>query len=354
MRVKLLVLGMSILISVLAVEGALRLLYDVPPNWLEPQTQHLEEPLLGWILPQNDRSFTIDAPVRTNSLGLRDDEMPIEKPPGETRILSLGDSFTFALGVRFEDLYVQMLERRLNEDQPSRKFQVINAGVAGYNTTQELIYLMADGLRYEPDLITIGFYWNDLLGNDKPLPAIDGPIRREEATQRESSSAGHSLPAWIRNPLRKSLVLYLGVTRVENLIAAFGAPENEMIGIQRSILEGDAAGLQRYWKATGARLEAIAAVAASRRIPVLLVAFPMENQVRQPDSFPAYIDGLREAWRPTGMPMVDLEPLYRESLRAGRNPYLPYDLHPGPIGMQIAADAIDSAIRQQKYPSFSH
>ena len=112
MRVKLLVLGMSILISVLAVEGVLRLLYDVPPDWLEPQVQHLEEPMLGWILPQNDQSFTIDAPVRTNSLGLRDDEMPIEKPPGEIRILSGGQLGPDGGGVRLDRTVLLIRVRR--------------------------------------------------------------------------------------------------------------------------------------------------------------------------------------------------------------------------------------------------
>lgn len=347
MKTKLFAMALSILISLVLIEASLRLLYEVPPDWEEPQTQHLLDSQLGWILPQNDRSFTIDAPVETNALGLRDDEIPIAKPPGETRILALGDSFTFALGVRFEDLYVQRLERKLNGEQPGRKFQVINAGVAGYNTTQELVFLLADGLRYEPDLITIGFYWNDLLGNDKPLPVIDGPIQRDLMKESESADAGHLLPAFIRNQLRRSLVLYLGVTRAKNLVAALGQPENALVGIQRDILEGDAAALDRYWPATGARLREIAATAAERGIPVLLVSFPMENQVRQPSPSPAYADALRAEWEPTGMPMIELEAAYRTSLEAGSNPYLPYDLHPGPIGMQIAADAIEAEIRRQ-------
>ncbi|MBK7947576.1 MAG: hypothetical protein IPK00_02260 [Deltaproteobacteria bacterium] len=347
MKIKLLVLALSISISIVLVEAALRLLYDVPPDWEEPQTRHLLDPQLGWILPHDDQSFTIDAPVETNSLGLRDDPMPIEKPPGETRILALGDSFTFALGVRFEDLYVQRLERLLNRESPGRRFQVINAGVAGYNTTQELVFLQADGLRYEPDLITIGFYWNDLLGNDKPLPVVEGPIRRDEARETESADPGHLLPAFIRNRMRRSLVLYLGVTRAKNVVAALGQPENELVGIQRDIIEGDADALERYWSATGGRLRELASAAAERGIPVLLVSFPMENQVRQPTPSPVYAEALRAEWAPTGMPMIELEAAYRASFEAGSNPYLPYDLHPGPIGMQIAADAIEGEIRRQ-------
>lgn len=342
-----LALGLSVLFSTLAVEGALRLIYEVPPDWIEPQTRHVVDADLGWILPVNDDSYTIDAPVRTNSLGLRDDEIPFEKPPGEVRILSLGDSFTFALGVRFEDLYVQKLERQLEKLDASRRFQVINAGVAGYNTTQELSFLIADGFRYEPDLITLGFYWNDLIGNEKPLPIVEGPIRRGGPDARREDQQGHMLPAWIRNPMRRSLILYLGVTRTKNLMAALSPPTDEVSLVQRAILDGDAEAMSRHWSATGARLVQLAAEARRRGIPVLLISFPMENQIRQSQPASAYIDALRRAWEPTGNPMIDLAPLYRDSLAEGRNPYLPYDLHPGPLGMQIAADAIEAEIRRQ-------
>lgn len=344
MKPKLIALVFSALLSFALLEGALRLLYEVPPTWEDPQTRHLLDRQLGWILPANDHSFTIDAPVDTNSHGLRDDEIPIAKPAGETRILSLGDSFTFALGVRFEDLYVQQLERKLRSQNPERAFQVINAGVAGYNTTQELVFLLADGLRFEPDLITVGFYWNDLLGNEKPLPAIDGPIRRDVARELESNDPGHLLPAWIRNRFRQSLVLYLGVTRGKNLLAALGGADNEMVAIQRAILSGDGEFLAPYWRATGERLREIARVAGERGIPVVLISFPMENHVRQPDPSPVYGEALRAEWAPTGLPLIDLEGPYREAMAAGTNPWLPYDLHPGPLGMEIAAEAINAVI----------
>ena len=162
----LLLLACSLGVAAALMELALRFVFPVPPTWHDPQTRHLESPLLGWVLPPNSRSYTIDAPVSVNSHGLRDDEFSLEKPAGEIRVLALGDSFTFAQGVRFEDLYVQQLERKLRERYSPHPVQVINAGVAGYNTRHELIYLLAEGLRFEPDLVTVGFYWNDLIGNE--------------------------------------------------------------------------------------------------------------------------------------------------------------------------------------------
>lgn len=349
LKLKLIVLFVSIVVSCVFLEAALRLIYEMPPEWREPQTVHLLDPKLGWILPANDRSFTIDALVETNSHGLRDDEMPMTKPPGETRILALGDSFTFALGVQFDDLYVQQLERKLQTLHPDRTFQVINAGVAGYNTTQELVFLLTDGIQYQPDVITVGFYWNDLLGNEKPLPTIDGPIRRDISRPAESNDPGHLLPAWIRNRLRQSLVLYLGITRAKNLVAALGSPDSEIVAIQRAILTGDAGALAPYWRATGERLREIARVARERDIPVLLVSFPMENTVRQPKPPSVYDEALQAEWAGAGFPMIDLDGSYREAIAAGSNPFLPYDLHPGPLGMELASDAIYAELVRQGY-----
>jgi lysophospholipase L1-like esterase len=344
MRKPIAALAVSALLSALGLEAVLRLLYDLPPDWLEPQTRHLRSPLLGWVLPPNSRSFTIDAPVQVNSHGLRDDEIPLRKPPGETRILCLGDSFTFALGVRFEDLYVQKLERMLNERHGPRRFQVINAGVAGYNTRQELIYLLAEGFKFEPDLITIGFYWNDLIGNEPPLPDIASTPVRGDGLPIYERDGGHAIPPWLRNRLRQSLILYLGVTRTENALLALRSPTTETERVQRAILKGDSETLRPFWAATRLRLAEIAAEAKRMGIPLLLVAFPMENEIRR-ERNPASLSGeLAKITQDIGIQFVALEPEFRAALSSGTNPFLSYDLHPNPLGMQIAADAIYRAI----------
>ena len=60
-------------------------------------------------------------PVRTNSLGYRGDEIATPKPPGAFRILGLGDSVTWGVGVREEKTYLRVLENALNSGRPQRK-----------------------------------------------------------------------------------------------------------------------------------------------------------------------------------------------------------------------------------------
>lgn len=305
-----------------------------PPVWKEPQTRHIRSPLLGWVLPEGTTSFSIDEPVLINSIGLRDDEFPRKKPAGEKRVLCLGDSFTFALGVAFEDLYSQRLERHLNALHGPTRFQVINAGVAGYNTRQELIYLLAEGFALEPDLIVVGFYWNDLVGNSAPLPDLATPRRVPDAPELQELPH-HWIPKPLRDLLRSSLVVYRSVLGAKQVRARLFPYQHEESRLQRALLEGDQEFAEPYWASAGERLRAIAAEAHSRGIPVILMALPMENHVRF--SFPAMVwaTRLEQIWAPTGMPFVDLEPPFRQALEAGENPFLAYDLHPNPKGMEI-------------------
>ena len=338
----------SIGIALLLTECGLRLFYEVPPIWRAPQNRHLESPLLGWVQVPNSRSFSIDVPVSINSAGLRDDEIPFEKPDGEIRILALGDSFTFALGVRHEDIWPQQLERLLNERQAPRRFQVINAGVAGYNTSQELTYLLSEGYRWNPDLIIVGFYWNDLVGNEEALPPLDTTPRTLPGAAVRGERDVHWLPAWIRDPLRQSLVLYLSVTRAQQAWQMLDPPrERGASGVQHAILTGDEAFLEPYWLATGTRLLEIARWGKDQGVPVLLLVFPMENLVKRSDPGLAFVGRLRRIWEPTGMPLVDVTPAYIEASSRGDNPFQPYDLHPDVSGMTIAAELAYQALRER-------
>jgi lysophospholipase L1-like esterase len=340
--------GAALVAMGILLEAVARLLWAVPPVWHEPQTRHLRSPLLGWVLPPGSTSYSIDAPVRVNAHGLRDDEFPLAKPAGERRILCLGDSFTFALGVAFEDLYVQQLERRLADQRPGERFQAINAGIGGYNTRQELIYLLARGFDFAPDLITVGFYWNDLLENEAPLPDLASTPWVEPGATLHGEGREHTLPGWLRDPLRSSVLLYQIVLRSKTLLYGLEPPRGPLAQVQRALLEGDRETLEPYWRSTGQRLLEIAAAARDRGVPVVLLVFPMEEHVKRDYPHRIWGERLREIWAPTGMPFVDLEADYQEALRAGRNPFLPYDLHPNADGMRIAAERLLETITRHE------
>lgn len=99
-----------------------------------------------------------------NSRGLRDTrEFAYDKPDGVLRILTLGDSFTLGFEVGQEQTYAAVLERDL--ERHGINAEVINAGVSGFSNAEALVYLREEGLRYQPDVVVLGFFVNDLSDN---------------------------------------------------------------------------------------------------------------------------------------------------------------------------------------------
>src|SRR6185369_4764417 len=108
-----------------------------------------------------------------NSIGLRDDEIVLPKPPHEFRILTVGGSITTGYGVERSQSYVEQLQELLQRTQ-SRAVTVINAGVPGYAPFQYVNLLKEIGLKLDPDLILIDFSINDVLDKKTNLKEFGG------------------------------------------------------------------------------------------------------------------------------------------------------------------------------------
>ncbi len=104
--------------------------------------------------------------VKTNRLGYRDKEYAYEKPQGVFRILVLGDSQTFGQGVeRLEDTWPKKLEEKLNAGLSPKRFEVLNVSGPGWNSDTQLYQLYRFGLKFDPDLVLLAYYHNDI-----PMP----------------------------------------------------------------------------------------------------------------------------------------------------------------------------------------
>jgi hypothetical protein len=117
-----------------------------------------------------------NAYLRINSAGLRDREHAKQKPPNTFRIAVLGDSFAEARQVPIEDTFWAILEKKLQACPAvtGRQVEVINFGVAGYGTAQELITLRREVWDYSPDLILLLVTpGNDIRDNSRAL-SLDG------------------------------------------------------------------------------------------------------------------------------------------------------------------------------------
>jgi len=154
---------------VVASTAAMIGLLEVGVRILRPQPLAAvsRSPRLGWTHKPNTQ-FVFERsefrlPVRFSSAGLRDREFTVAKPAGTYRIAMLGDSFVEALQVPLDSCAAKRLERSLNTGAPpGRSYEVMNFGVTGYGTCQQLLLLEEQALRFHPDLVVSQYYFNDL------------------------------------------------------------------------------------------------------------------------------------------------------------------------------------------------
>ena len=141
-----------------------------------PTNFHTSDQNLGWKLKPGvsgewkgeGASF-----VQVNSEGLRDREHAKTKPPNTLRVAVLGDSFTEAIHVPIEQTFWSKLERKLGNCEAvkgRKKVEVMNFGVQGYSTAQELVMLRKKVWDYSPDIVILAFFiGNDVINNSPKL-----------------------------------------------------------------------------------------------------------------------------------------------------------------------------------------
>jgi hypothetical protein len=114
--------------------------------------------------------------VRINSDGLRDREHAIAKPQGTFRIAIVGDSYCEALSVSLDEAFWSVMAKNLEECNAlaGKKIEVINFGVSGYGTAQELLTLRDKVWKYSPDLVLLAVTTsNDITDNSRVLKQTD-------------------------------------------------------------------------------------------------------------------------------------------------------------------------------------
>jgi len=157
--------------------------------------------------------------VHINSDGLRDREHSKAKPADTVRIAVLGDSFSEAMHVSVDQTFWFLLERKLQECNafPGKKIEVINFGVSGYGTGQELLTLRQKVWDYSPDLVVLAFTtYNDIYDNSRALSRTEevpyfvyrnGELVyddsfRNSRTYLQRDSKLNRLGRWLHNGLR--------------------------------------------------------------------------------------------------------------------------------------------------------
>lgn len=181
---RILAFGIGLLLVLLTAEVGLRIAGRDAPIVFQP------DPKLGWRqLPGARRQFTGEGVglVEINRLGFRGGECSIEKPARVFRIGVFGDSMTEACGVNFNQTFCDLAERSLQST--GHRVELLNFGVVGYSTVQELLYLKEVGPRLKPDLVLLAVF----LDNDVSACVAATNFGPKEVPIRVESDAGWAI-----------------------------------------------------------------------------------------------------------------------------------------------------------------
>jgi hypothetical protein len=172
-QVKILVALASIIIGLVVVELGLRFFGIEYPLFYD------YDPYLGNKLRPGIKGHWLDEGggyVSINSDGLRDHEHPVSHPPNTLRIAVLGDSYAEARQVNENEAFWAIMGKELQgcDFLRGRKVEVINFGVSGFGTAQELLTLRHKVWKYHPDVVLLAFTTaNDISDNSRMLKQIE-------------------------------------------------------------------------------------------------------------------------------------------------------------------------------------
>lgn len=106
----------------------------------------------------NAESFVYHVDNKINSQGFRDREFEVEKK-NATRILFLGDSVVYGYALNLDQTLPKQVETLFQKKNKS--VEILNFGVSGYETEQEIEFFKENGLRFKPDFVLVGYTLND-------------------------------------------------------------------------------------------------------------------------------------------------------------------------------------------------
>jgi hypothetical protein len=317
---------------------------EIGIRWLRPQ-EHMRtemlvmDPVLGYRMAPNYRGSYVSKkdpmPLTTNSWGMRDHDYG-PRPQGGVRIFVLGDSMIFGYGVGLEQTLPKQLERSLQQRVGSRQVEVVNGGVFGYGTFQEIEFFKQTVDTVQPDIVLLGLY----IGND----ITDNLEYTRPSLSRPGGWRTQGLKSW----LRVHSQLYGWARRRYNAIGRRGR-KTALLTIDVHA-RAPSARTKRGLALTESAVEALAGAVHRRGIRFALILIPRREQVypllwqrtlAQLHLSPAAYDRHQPNARLAafaeshGIPVVDL----LAPLEARQHDDLYFVVHWTPLGNSVAAEA---------------
>jgi lysophospholipase L1-like esterase len=322
----------SLLVSTILLEVALRVVAIDVASYHSIQGFAVYDPVLGWRLaPSRDAVFRgahFAVRVHQNAEGLRDRHYDYARTPDRRRVLVLGDSVVWCWGVEQDECFTERLERALADTD------VINAGVPGYSTAQELLFYEREGRRYAPDVVVLVVAPNDVADNlDQRGPRFrldGGELRHEPAPPPRRKSAATE---WLQEHSRLfAFGAYVGTV----FGRTFRRPDDERPPSAPAFAADAAttasaprpAATPASWALAEALFDCLqrAVQADGARLVVVLEETPEPQRA-----------WLQSFWSERAVPVLDVAPPLAAAAERGERVRLDGDPHLGPAGQAVVA-----------------
>lgn len=345
----------SILLALAGLEIGLRVVQPPRPARPQPQVEYEYVPrdvaagrlASYWRLVPRKEGYHLNVPVRSNSLGIRNAEIPVE-PHDRYRIVVLGDSHTFGFGVIEEQTWPRLLERSLRDRTGDRQVEVINAGIEGLAIEQEIQFFQDCFVTLKPNLVILTYYWNDMpmIGSpEEPWP--DGvdmipPTMSSEKSAVAGKAAARgtiSVAERIKGLLKQSYLLYNVVQHAPALqTRMYPSIETKW---KRATLEGvHSPRLNASWAFVESQLVGLKKLSIAHSFDLTVVVVPLFEQMTS-SSYPdaAYQSELLRIGRSRGIDIVDPLPAIKAVNPRYPRHFIPFDGHPNGLIYQVVANA---------------
>lgn len=286
----------------------------------------------------------LHVPVKINSFGFRDVEHPKTNHNRTIRILGLGDSFTFGWGVPLEKTYLKQLEKNVQQ-ATGRPAESINTGVPGWGLNQYYICLKEFGLQFNPDIVVVGYWPDDLSGPpvDKLEPVPNSQWQTDGQIKMRGGPLQHSrvfnfftyLADQIKYQNRSKRLAHLHDDQARRAEWSKSphflvTDPGENITTQRS----------EFLKA---HLSRINVLAAGNGASLIVLFIPDYSQLFHPEF--QHINRVLDATaRELGIPLLDMTPIYEATERSHPNYFWPLDGHTNVVGHQAIAEALTPVV----------
>ena len=334
-RLRLLAVVLLVFVSLDQIAG----ICYAPPSELDSVLE--PHPTRGWFHRRGVAGAGAGRIVRINAFGLRGPELQQKKAPGEFRILFLGDSVTFGYGLEYDEIYVTRIGDLLSHRIPGSNVVCLNAGVGGYTTWQELDYLRTEGFALDPDLVIVGYCFNDVTDVIYLNPGLISGRRLRFSfsnTPHWSGSVRAMRSILARRRWRATLASLSWVEDDPN--TSLERDPRKANDVHREPL---LPAVVAAWERVLGELDAIDELCRTKDTPWCIVAFPFQSQLGPgpPDILPQ--KHLQRWVERRQVPCLDLLPMFRRAVAEGGR--LPHDLfkdpaHPTVEGSRLAAEEL--------------